>query len=136
MRLALDPAALAWALSPLGAVARAALLEHDACLPADALVRLRDLRPAVEADTALARGELWDLLQALLARVEPVELDGFEEFLPLAKRLVPSPCAPSLALALAMDVRALLAGGPEFGAQDLVPVIQAWPRARQTRLQS
>lgn len=134
MRLALDPAALAWALARDGDAARALLLQHDAYLDAPALSRLRHMRPRLEAETGLARGELWELLEALLGRVRGVPAEDYEEFLPLARRLVEPPCAPALAVGLALDVDALLVGGPGFASQDLVPVMPAWPRPRQVRL--
>lgn len=134
MRLAVDPAVLAWALTSQGTVARAALLEHACFVPAEALDALRGLRPRLEAETGLARGELWDLLEALLARVRVVGPEEYAEFASLAARLVPPPLTPTLALGLALEVDALLAGGPGFEAQDLLPVLQAWPRARQASL--
>jgi hypothetical protein len=134
MRLALDPAALAWALTPHGSAARAALLEHPAFVHADALARVRALRPRIEAGTGLARGEAWDLLQALLAGTEAVEAEACAEFQPLATRLVAPALAPTLAVALALEVDAVLAGGPGFEAQSLVPVLPCWPRPRQSRL--
>lgn len=134
MRLAVDPAALAWALAPAGGAARAALLQHDGVVPAAAVARLRAARLDLEAATGLARGEVWDLLEAVLARVRAAPEEEYAEFLPLAGRLVPAPCAPALAVALALDVDALLAGGPGFEGQDLVPVLAGWPRARQRTL--
>lgn len=130
----MDPAVLAWALSPAGTAARAALLEHACFVPAEALDALREVRPRLEAETGLARGELWDLLEALLARVRVVGPEEYAEFGSLAARLVDPPLAPTLALGLALEVDALLAGGPGFEAQDLLPVLAAWPRARQTSL--
>jgi hypothetical protein len=134
MRLALDPACIAWALQPQGHAARAALLQHDSWVPAPALTRVRELRPRLENATGLARGELWDLLETLLSRVHAVGSKEYEEFLPLAQRLAPPACAPVLAVALAVEVDAVLAGGAGFGGQDLVPVLDAAPRARQARL--
>jgi hypothetical protein len=134
VRLAVDPAALAWALAAEGHVARAALLQHDAWLDAPALARLRAMRPHLETLTGLPRGALWDLLDALLSRIRAVPAEDYEEFLPLARRLVGPACAPALAVALALEVDAVLAGGPGFGGQDLVPVIPGWPRPRQARL--
>jgi hypothetical protein len=134
MRLAIDPAALAWALTPRGGPARAALLGHEGFVPAEALARLRAARPRLEAQTGLGRGELWDLLEALLARVEAVEETRVAEFAPLARRVVPSPCAPTLTVALALEVDALLAGGPGFEAQTLVPILGVGPRPRQSAL--
>lgn len=134
MRLALDPACLAWALLPQGTAARAALLQHDAWVPASALTKVRELRPRLENATGLARGELWDLLETLLGRVRVVGPSEYEEFLPLAQRLAPPACAPVLAIALALEVDAVLAGGPGFAGQDLVPVLDVAPRARQARL--
>lgn len=133
MRFALDPAALAWALHPRGSAARAALLQHDAFVPTGALERLRALRPALEEATGLARGELWDLLQLLLSRVRAVPADEYDEFLSLARRLAPA-CAPAMAVALALEVDAVLAGAPGLEAQRLVPVVRAWPAPRQAGL--
>lgn len=134
MRLAVDPAALAWALAPQGSAARALLLQHEGFAPAEGLARLRGLRPRLEAETGLARGELWELLDALLARVQAVEPGEVEEFLPLARRLAGPGCAPTLALALALEVDAVLAGARGFEGQSLVPVLPAWPGARQAPL--
>ncbi|HEV8361485.1 MAG TPA: hypothetical protein VGR28_13630 [Candidatus Thermoplasmatota archaeon] len=134
MRLALDPAALAWALHPQGHVARAALLQHASLVPSPAISRLRRLRGETADATGLRRNDVWDLLTALLSRVEAVERERYEEFLPLAHRLAGPERAPALAVALAMEVDALLAGDAGFARQDLVPVLPAWPRARQRRL--
>lgn len=134
MRLAVDPAVFAWALARNGSVARAWLLQHDGFMHGSGVAHLRALRPRLEAETGLARGELWDLLEALLARCQTVEPDEVEEFRPLAARLVAHPCDATLAVALAMEVDAVLAGGPGFGGQELVPVLQAAPRPRQARL--
>ncbi|MCA1813066.1 MAG: hypothetical protein LC624_03825 [Halobacteriales archaeon] len=134
MRLAIDPAALAWAITPQGSAARAWLLAHDGVLPADALDRLRDARRELGARTGLGPGETWDLLEAMLARAEAVPAEDAEEYAALARRLVPAPCAPTLAIALALEVDALLAGDASFAGQDLVPVLDAWPAARQQRL--
>ena len=134
MRLAVDPAVLAWALAPAGTTARAALLEHGGFLPLAALEGLRAVRPRIAAETGLARGEVWDLLEGLCRGLTAVPPEGYAEFLPLAGRLVAPPLAATLAVALAMEVDALLAGGPGFEAQDLVPVFPAWPRPRQSAL--
>jgi len=134
MRLAIDPAALGWALTPQGHATRAWLVAHDGVLPADALARLRGLRPELGARTGLGPGGTWDLLEGLLARVETVPAERAEEYHSLARRLVPAPCAPTLALALALEVDALLAGDASFAAQQLVPVVPGWPAPRQQTL--
>jgi hypothetical protein len=134
MRLAVDPAVLAWALCPQGQAARAWLLAHDGVLEAEALERLRGMRRELAARTGLGAGETWDLLEALLARIEAVPAERAAEYATLAARLVPEPCAPTLALALALDVDALLAADAGFARQDLVPVVPAWPVPRQRQL--
>jgi len=136
MRLALDPAVLAWALSKRGTAARASLLQHDALAPAEALARLREVMPQLPASTGLARGALWDLLSVLTARIEAVEEARYAEFLPLARRVVPPGCEATLALAMALEVEAVLAGGPGFEGQDLVPVVQVGVQPRQVGLSS
>ena len=134
MKLALDPALLAWALAPQGRVARALLLERGGVVPAPAVARLRAARPHLEAATGLGRGELWDLLATLLERVEALDREDYAEFVPLAERLVGAACAEALAVGLACEVDALAAGGPGFEAQRLLPVLRAWPGPRQGTL--
>jgi hypothetical protein len=134
MRLAVDPAVLAWALHPQGTAARSLLLQHDGFVDTCAMARLRASRHALRHQTGLAPGELWDLLEALLTRVQAVEAEAWAEFGSLAARLVEAPLAPTMAIALALDVDGLLAGGPGFENQGLVPVANAWPRPRQSRL--
>jgi hypothetical protein len=131
MRLAVDPAAFAVAMLPSGSAARGWLAQHACFTPAGVVRGLRALRRDLEGPLGLGPGEVWELLEGLLAQVQAVPAGQYAEFLPLALRLVPAACAPTLALALALDVDALLAGGPGFEGQRLVPVLRGWPGARQ-----
>lgn len=133
MRVALDPAVLAWAITPAGAEARAALLEHACFLPLDAMEHLRRLQPSAMPRAQLSGHDVWQFMEALVARVRIADHEAYEDFMSLSRRLVPEHLASTLAVGLAIEADAILAGGPGFEQQELLSVMPAWPKSGGSR---